>query len=126
MYNPLRNLNKCCTFSSAPSVFPLNLTPCIAVTSTIILPMQYNRHTSMCQSLNTRMKMFPSLFANANAYMYIGLCSFSHQLTLTLADAFTLVIILSNNCYSTIVSFHQIRSRERAKYATVIHCSVPV
>ena len=24
-------------------------------------------------------------------------------------------------CYSAIVSFHQIRSRERAKYATVIH-----
>ena len=28
--------------------------------------------------------------------------------------------------YSTIMSFHQIRSRERAKYKTVIHCSVPV
>ena len=28
--------------------------------------------------------------------------------------------------YSTIVSFRQIRSRERAKYATVIHWSVPV
>ena len=28
--------------------------------------------------------------------------------------------------YSTIMSFHQIRSRERAKYHTVIHCNVPV
>ena len=28
--------------------------------------------------------------------------------------------------YSTIMSFHQIRSRERAKYDTVIHCSVLV
>ena len=28
--------------------------------------------------------------------------------------------------YSTIMSFHQIRSRERAKYETVIHCNVPV
>ena len=28
--------------------------------------------------------------------------------------------------YSTIVSFHQTRSRERAKYATEIHWSVPV
>ena len=27
---------------------------------------------------------------------------------------------------STIMSFHQIRSREHAKYKTVIHCSVPV
>ena len=28
--------------------------------------------------------------------------------------------------YSTIMSFHQIRLRERTKYETVIHCSVPV
>ena len=28
--------------------------------------------------------------------------------------------------YSTIMSFHQIRSRERAKYTTVTHCSVPL
>ena len=28
--------------------------------------------------------------------------------------------------YSTIASFYHIWSRERAKYETVIHCSVPV
>ena len=28
--------------------------------------------------------------------------------------------------YSTIMSFHQIRSREHAKYETVVHCNVPV
>ena len=28
--------------------------------------------------------------------------------------------------YSTIMSFYQIRSRERAKYEAVIHCSVLV
>ena len=28
--------------------------------------------------------------------------------------------------YSTVMSFYHIWSRERAKYETVIHCSVPV
>ena len=32
----------------------------------------------------------------------------------------------NNYYYSTIASFHHIWSRERAKYETVIHCSVPV
>ena len=30
------------------------------------------------------------------------------------------------NYYSTILSFHHTRSRERAKYEAVIHCSVPL
>ena len=34
------------------------------------------------------------------------------------------IIIKKKLYYSTI--FHQIRSRERAKYKTVIHCTVPV
>ena len=35
---------------------------------------------------------------------------------------------IDNNLYyySTIASFYHIWSRERAKYETVIHCSVPV
>ena len=35
---------------------------------------------------------------------------------------------ITNNYYyySTIASFYHIWSRERAKYETVIHCSVPV
>ena len=36
----------------------------------------------------------------------------------------TVIIILFY--YSTIASFYHIWSRERAKYETVIHCSVPV
>ena len=30
------------------------------------------------------------------------------------------------NYYSTILSFHHTRSKERAKYEAVIHCSVPL
>ena len=30
------------------------------------------------------------------------------------------------NYYSTILSFHHTRSRERAKYEAIIHCSVPL
>ena len=33
---------------------------------------------------------------------------------------------IKNHYYSTIMSFYQIRSRERAKYEAVIHCSVLV
>ena len=33
---------------------------------------------------------------------------------------------IKENYYSTIASFYHIWSRERAKYETVIHCSVPV
>ena len=57
----------------------------------------------------------------------------------TLVETLNLYILRSCQCihspprccvltiyYSTIMSFHQIRSREHAKYETVIHCSVPV
>ena len=43
----------------------------------------------------------------------------------------TLVLFVKNNSiitivyYSTMMSFYHIWSRERAKYETVIHCSVP-
>ena len=50
--------------------------------------------------------------------VYAGL-----YVTFLLANMFSLFMALY---YSTIMSFHQIRSRERAKYETVIHCSVPV
>ena len=39
---------------------------------------------------------------------------------------FILFASLTYAYYSTIASFYHIWSRERAKYETVIHCSVPV
>ena len=36
------------------------------------------------------------------------------------------IILITNLHYSTIMSFHQIKSKERAKYKTVIHCYVLV
>ena len=34
--------------------------------------------------------------------------------------------VSNSTYYSTIASFYHIRSRERAKYETIIQCSVPV
>ena len=36
------------------------------------------------------------------------------------------IIIILHLLFDYYMSFHQIRSRERTKYNTVIHCSVPV
>ena len=46
-----------------------------------------------------------------------------------LSSYFKIIVQLLSICniyYSTMMSFHHIWSRERAKYETVIHCSVPV
>ena len=49
--------------------------------------------------------------------------------TLYVTDGFQIIIMGHGDklyYYSTMMSFYHIWSRERAKYETVIHCSVPV
>ena len=79
----------------------------------------------MSISVNFVRFMFFLIFKKIYIFVSLSFCK-----TMS-CEVFAMTTILKANnsfYYSTIMSFHQIhvRSRERAKYKTVIHCSVPV